>query len=74
MTKKELEEREIKLEAIVQAYREVVDKFFDLAPFATAPVRRLQNISDCLYNAAEVKPNIGELVDLNFKYEGEEEE
>lgn len=69
MTKKELEEREIKLEAIVDAYHKLIEHFTREFPVQLGQVSRLENYSMALFNAAEVRVGIEDLVDFGIVYE-----
>jgi hypothetical protein len=69
MTKKELLEREIKLEGIITAYYEVISNFCDSIPISGFGVDKLEEISIHLFNAAEVRTNIGDLIELSIELE-----
>lgn len=69
MTKKELEEREIKLEAIIDAYQKLIENFLEKFPVHFPQFQQLENVSMALFNAAEVREGIEELVDFGITYE-----
>ncbi len=62
MTKKELEDREIKLEAVVQAYQQLIENFLEKFPVQLPSIVQLENVSVALFNAAEVREGIENLV------------
>lgn len=65
----ELEEREIKLEAVIQAYYQLVESFLENFPVNFPQFKHLENVSMALFNTAEVREGIEELVDFNIEYE-----
>lgn len=69
MTKKELEDREIKLEAVIHAYHVLIGNFLEKFPIAIPSTMKLEEYSNALLNAAEVRDGIEELVDFGIEYE-----
>jgi hypothetical protein len=69
MKKKELEERVIVLEGVVQAYAELISQFIEQCPLPLSAFDQLDQFSVALYNSAGVREGIEDLVELNIKYE-----
>lgn len=59
----ESEKREIQLEATIHAMYEVIDQFSTILP------NPLSQYVDALYNQAEIRSNIEELVQINIETE-----
>lgn len=72
MTKKELLEREIILEGIITTYHQVITDFCDQFPISGFGVNKLEEISHHLFNNAEVRDNIGDLVELSIEMNDDE--
>lgn len=73
MNKKELQEREIKLEAIIAAYDDLIANYIQAFPVYTPDIQHLENVAMALYNAAEVREGIEDLVNFSVEYEKEKE-
>lgn len=73
LNKKELEERVLKLEAIIQAQHEVVQNFCESCPLHFMALDQLDNYITALYNTAEVRENISDLVNLEIEFETNDE-
>jgi hypothetical protein len=69
MTKKELEDREIKLESVIDAYQKLIEHFLEAFPVHFPQFKQLEDVSMALFNAAEVREGIEKLVDFGIEYE-----
>lgn len=78
MTKAELEERELKLEAIVQGMYEVYEKVCTLKGGMIGSLINhdgdFDGLMRGLYNAAEIRTDINELVAIGISFKEESDE
>lgn len=77
MSKAQLEERELKLEAIVQGMYEVYEKVCTLKGGMIGSLINndgdFDGLMQGLYNAAEIRVDINDHVDIGISFEGEED-